>query len=82
MREARTTVVNFIGMMMPVLAKNPEQTNDADNTVRLLSGVVRPRFIIRCRLIAYDTPRASLVAAVKGRSWRGVVRRPFVERVL
>ena len=35
MREARAAVVNFTGMMMPVLAKNPEQTNDADNTVRL-----------------------------------------------
>ena len=54
MREARTTVVNFIGMMMPVLAKNPEQTNDADNTVRLLSGVVRPRFIIQ---VPFDTIR-------------------------
>ncbi len=37
-REARATVVNFIGMMMPVLAKNPEQPNDADNTVRLFYG--------------------------------------------
>ena len=35
MREARAAVVNFTGMMMPVLSKNPEQTNDADNTVRL-----------------------------------------------
>ena len=37
-REARATVVNFIGMMMPVLAKNPEQPDDADNTVRLFYG--------------------------------------------
>ena len=37
-REARATVVNFIGMMMPVLAKNDEQPDDADNTVRLFYG--------------------------------------------
>ncbi len=37
-REARATVVNFIGMMMPVLAKNPESPDDADNTVRLFYG--------------------------------------------
>ena len=37
-REAKATVVNFIGMMMPVLAKNPEQPDDADNTVRLFYG--------------------------------------------
>ena len=37
-REARATVVNFIGMMMPVLAKNPEAPDDADNTVRLFYG--------------------------------------------
>ena len=37
-REARATVVNFIGMMMPVLAKNPESSDDADNTVRLFYG--------------------------------------------
>ena len=37
-REARATVVNFIGMMMPVLAKNEQQTDDADNTVRLFYG--------------------------------------------
>ena len=37
-RHARATVVNFIGMMMPVLAKNPESPNDADNTVRLFYG--------------------------------------------
>ena len=37
-REARATVVNFIGMMMPVLSKNPESPDDADNTVRLFYG--------------------------------------------
>ena len=37
-REARATVVNFIGMMMPVLAKNAPQPDDRDNTVRLFYG--------------------------------------------
>ncbi len=37
-REARATVVNFIGMMMPVLAKNPVSPDDSDNTVRLFYG--------------------------------------------
>ena len=37
-REAAATVVNFIGMMMPVLAKNDPQPDDADNTVRLFYG--------------------------------------------
>ena len=37
-RQARATVVNFIGMMMPVLAKNDPQPDDADNTVRLFYG--------------------------------------------
>ena len=37
-REAEATVVNFIGMMMPVLAKNAESPNDRDNTVRLFYG--------------------------------------------
>ena len=37
-REAKATVVNFIGMMMPVLAKNPESPDDRDNTVRLFYG--------------------------------------------
>ena len=37
-REAKATVVNFIGMMMPVLAKNAESPNDRDNTVRLFYG--------------------------------------------
>ena len=37
-REARATVVNFIGMMMPVLAKQPESPEDSRNTVRLFYG--------------------------------------------
>ncbi len=37
-RDSRATVVNFIGMMMPVLAKNDPQPNDRDNTVRLFYG--------------------------------------------
>ena len=37
-RDAQATVVNFIGMMMPVLAKNDPQPDDADNTVRLFYG--------------------------------------------
>ena len=37
-REAQATVVNFIGMMMPVLAKNDPKPDDADNTVRLFYG--------------------------------------------
>ena len=37
-RESQATVVNFIGMMMPVLAKNDPQPDDADNTVRLFYG--------------------------------------------
>ena len=37
-REAKATVVNFIGMMMPVLAKNPPSPDDKDNTVRLFYG--------------------------------------------
>ncbi len=37
-RDARATVVNFIGMMMPVLSKNDPQPDDADNTVRLFYG--------------------------------------------
>ena len=37
-RDARATVVNFIGMMMPVLAKNDPQPDDRDNTVRLFYG--------------------------------------------
>ena len=37
-RDASATVVNFIGMMMPVLAKNDPRPDDADNTVRLFYG--------------------------------------------
>ena len=37
-RDAQATVVNFIGMMMPVLSKNDPQPDDADNTVRLFYG--------------------------------------------
>ena len=37
-REAKATVVNFIGMMMPVLAKNTPSPDDKDNTVRLFYG--------------------------------------------
>ena len=37
-REAHATVVNFIGMMMPVLAKNEPASDDKDNTVRLFYG--------------------------------------------
>lgn len=37
-RESQATVVNFIGMMMPVLAKNDPQPDDRDNTVRLFYG--------------------------------------------
>ncbi|MFQ6028818.1 MAG: AMP-binding protein, partial [Dehalococcoidia bacterium] len=37
-REARATVVNFIGMMMPVLSKQPESPLDRDNRVRLFYG--------------------------------------------
>lgn len=37
-READATVVNFIGMMMPVLAKQPESDQDRLNNVRLFYG--------------------------------------------
>ena len=37
-REAKATIVNFIGMMMPVLAKNDPTPQDKDNTVRLFYG--------------------------------------------
>ncbi len=37
-REAHATVVNFIGMMMPVLAKQPESPLDRQNRVRLFYG--------------------------------------------
>ncbi len=37
-RDARASVVNFIGMMMPVLSKNDPSPDDADNPVRLFYG--------------------------------------------
>jgi len=37
-RSAKATVVNFIGMMMPVLSKQPESSSDKENTVRLFYG--------------------------------------------
>jgi len=37
-REAKATIVNFIGMMMPVLSKNVPSPDDKDNTVRLFYG--------------------------------------------
>ena len=37
-REAEATVVNFIGMMMPVLSKQDPKDSDLDNTVRLFYG--------------------------------------------
>jgi crotonobetaine/carnitine-CoA ligase len=37
-RAADATVVNFIGMMMPVLSKQPEAPQDRDNRVRLFYG--------------------------------------------
>jgi crotonobetaine/carnitine-CoA ligase len=37
-RAADATVVNFIGMMMPVLSKQPETPQDRDNPVRLFYG--------------------------------------------
>ena len=37
-RQAGATVVNFIGMMMPVLAKQPPSPADRDNRVRLFYG--------------------------------------------
>ena len=37
-REARATVVNFIGMMMPVLSKQPPSRHDRENLVRLFYG--------------------------------------------
>ena len=37
-RRAGATVVNFIGMMMPVLAKQPESPQDRENEVRLFYG--------------------------------------------
>ena len=37
-RESRATVVNFIGMMMPVLLKQDPSERDRDNSVRLFYG--------------------------------------------
>ena len=37
-RDADATVVNFIGMMMPVLSKQPESPLDRQNDVRLFYG--------------------------------------------
>lgn len=37
-KESRATVVNFIGMMMPVLSKQPSSDDDRDNRVRLFYG--------------------------------------------
>ncbi len=37
-RESQATIVNFIGMMMPVLAKQPESPDDSKNSVRLFYG--------------------------------------------
>ena len=37
-RDANATVVNFIGMMMPVLSKQPESPLDRHNSVRLFYG--------------------------------------------
>ncbi len=37
-RESGATVVNFIGMMMPVLLKQPPDDRDRDNSVRLFYG--------------------------------------------
>lgn len=37
-RESKATVVNFIGMMMPVLLKQPPSTGDQDNSVRVFYG--------------------------------------------
>ena len=37
-RDARATIVNFIGMMMPVLAKQPESPSENQSGVRLFYG--------------------------------------------
>ncbi len=46
-RQADATVVNFIGMMMPVLAKQPESEADLENRVRLFYGspALAPEFL-------------------------------------
>ena len=47
-RDADATVVNFIGMMMPVLAKQPESELDRTNNVRLFYGspAFSPEFLL------------------------------------
>ena len=37
-RESRATIVNFIGMMLPVLAKQPLSVSDRQHDVRLMYG--------------------------------------------
>ena len=46
-RQARATVVNFIGMMMPVLSKQPPSPRDQENQVRLFYGspALSPEFL-------------------------------------
>ena len=46
-REARATVVNFIGMMLPVLSKQPPSRHDPENQVRLFYGspALSPEFL-------------------------------------
>ena len=46
-RQAGATVVNFIGMMMPVLAKQAEAESDLNNRVRLFYGspALAPEFL-------------------------------------
>ncbi len=41
-RESKATIINFIGMMMPVLLKNPPLADDRDNSVRVLYGSPAP----------------------------------------
>ena len=41
-RESGATVVNFIGMMMPVLLKQPHADNDLDNSMRVFYGSPAP----------------------------------------
>ena len=41
-RESGATVVNFIGMMLPVLLKQPPRHDDRDNSVRVFYGSPAP----------------------------------------
>ena len=41
-RESGATVVNFIGMMLPVLLKQPPRHDDRDNSVRIFYGSPAP----------------------------------------